>query len=121
MGIVHHATYLAYFEVGRVGWLRQRNLTFASFNDRGVHVAVVDARVLYRAPSRFDDLLLVETTLSKLGAVSIDYTYRIVRDETLIAEGSTRLACIDAHHKLLRLPADIRSSLLEGEAALAPS
>jgi len=115
MGVVHHATYLVYFEVGRVDWLRKRGITYADWTARGVQVPVVDAQVQYRAPSRFDDLLSIETTLTKLRTVSLDYTYRIRRGETPIAEGSTRLACIDQHHKLLRIPEAIRTALLAGE------
>ncbi len=112
MGVVHHATYLVYFEVGRVDWLRKRKITYADWTDRGVQVPVVDAQVQYRAPSRFDDLLSIETTLTKLRTVSLDYSYRILRGETLIAVGATRLACIDANHKLLRIPEEIREALL---------
>lgn len=117
MGVVHHATYLVYFEVGRVEWLRRRGITYADWTARGVQVPVASAELQYRAPSRFDDLLAVETTLAKLRAVSLDYTYRIVRpaDGALIAEGFTRLACVDARHKLLRIPEEIREALLAGE------
>ncbi len=117
MGIVHHATYLVYFEAGRVEWLRRRGITYADWTSRGVQVPVASAELQYRAPSRFDDVLSIETTLSKLRSVSLDYTYRITRDETLVAEGFTRLACIDASHKLLRIPEDIREALLAGEHA----
>jgi acyl-CoA thioester hydrolase len=117
MGVVHHATYLLYFEVGRVEWLRRRGITYAAFTDRGVQLPVVEATVQYRTSSRFDDLLTVETTLTKLRTVSLDYGYRIRRGETLIAEGSTRLAAIDAQHKLLRIPEGLRSTLLAGENA----
>ncbi len=115
MGIVHHATYLVYFEAGRVEWLRRRGITYAEWTARGVQVPVASAELQYRAPSRFDDVLAIETTLSKLRSVSLDYTYRIRREETLIAEGFTRLACIDAGHKLLRIPEEIREMLLRGE------
>jgi hypothetical protein len=40
MGIVHHANYLAYFEEGRVDWLRKRDLTYAAWAHRGVHRAI---------------------------------------------------------------------------------
>lgn len=119
MGIVHHATYLVYFEAGRVEWLRRRGITYADWTARGVHVPVASAEVQYRAPSRFDDVLAIETTLSKLRSVSLDYTYRILRGETLVAEGFTRLACIDAGHKLLRIPEEIRETLLRGESVPA--
>jgi acyl-CoA thioester hydrolase len=115
MGIVHHATYLVYLEAGRVEWLRRRGITYADWTARGVQVPVASVELQYRAPSRFDDLLSVETTLAKVRSVSLDFTYRILREQTLIAEGFTRLACIDASHKLLRIPEEIRDALLAGE------
>ena len=117
MGVVHHATYLVYFEVGRVEWLRKRGITYADWTARGVQVPVVEAQVQYRSPSRFDDVLSIESTLTRLRTVSLDYAYRIRRGATLIAEGSTRLASIDEHHKLLRIPEEIRTALLSGETA----
>lgn len=117
MGVVHHSNYLVYFEVGRVDWLRKRNITYADWTDRGVQVPVVDAKLRYRAPARFDDLLSIETTLTLLRNVSLDYSYRIVRGDAVLAEGSTRLACIDQHGKLLRMPEAIRELLLGGEVS----
>lgn len=117
MGIVHHATYLVYFETGRVEWLRRRGITYADWTARGVHVPVASAELQYRAPSRFDDVLALETTLTKLRSVSLDFSYRLVREQTLVAEGFTRLACVDAQHKLLRIPEEIREALLAGEIA----
>lgn len=116
MGVVHHSNYLVYFELGRVDWLRKRTITYAAWTDRGVQTPVASAELQYRAASRFDDLLVIETTLSKLRSVSLDYTYRIRRGETLIAEGRTRLACVDRDLKLLRIPAEIRTALLSGES-----
>lgn len=117
MGIVHHATYLVYFEAGRVEWLRRRGITYADWTARGVQVPVATASVQYRAPSRFDDELAIETTLAKVRSVSLDYTYRILRGATLIAEGATRLACIGPDNKLLRIPDEIRDALVAGELA----
>lgn len=116
MGIVHHSNYLVYFEAGRVEWLRRRGIDYAGWIARGVQTPVANAGLTYRTPSRFDDLLTVETTLARLRAVSLDYTYRVTRDGTLIAEGSTRLACTDAQGKLLRIPDDMRGALLGGES-----
>ena len=119
MGIVHHATYLVYFEAGRVEWLRRRGITYADWTERGVQVPVASAELQYRAPSRFDDVLTIETTLQDLRSVSLGYTYRIRRGDTLVAEGATRLACIDMNHKLLRIPEEIREMLLRGELPAA--
>lgn len=115
MGIVHHGSYLVYFEAGRVEWLRRRGVTYADWASRGVHLPVVEAHVQYRAPARFDDLLSIRTTLSDLRTVSMKFTYEIVRGETTIAEGWTRLGCIDAEHKLHRISEEMREVLLGGE------
>jgi acyl-CoA thioester hydrolase len=115
MGIVHHASYLLYFEAGRVEWLRRRGVTYAEWASRGVHLPVVEANVSYKTPARFDDLLIVETTLADLRAVSMKFTYSIRRDTTTLAHGFTRLGCIDAEHKLLKIPGYMRDVLLGGE------
>jgi acyl-CoA thioester hydrolase len=103
MGIVHHASYLLYFEMARVEWLRRRGVAYAAWAERGLHLPVVDAQIKYRAPARFDDELLVETTLGEMRAASIRFEYRIRRGEKVLVEGSTRLACVDASHSLKRL------------------
>ena len=103
MGIVHHASYLGYFEAARVEWLRRRNVTYRDWAARGLHLPVVDAALRYRAPAHFDDLLAIETRLSELRGVSMRFTYRILRGTTLLTEGSTRLAMVDANHQLMKL------------------
>ena len=116
MGIVHHGSYLVYFEAGRVEWLRRRGVTYADWATRGVHLPVVEAHVNYRAPSRFDDVLAVRTTLAELRIVSMKFTYEIRRGDAVIADGWTRLGCIDAEHKLLKMPESMREVLLSGES-----
>lgn len=115
MGIVHHGSYLVYFEAARVEWLRRRGVTYATWAASGVHLPVVEAHVNYQAPCRFDDILSVETTLSELRLVSMKFTYRILRDGKKIAEGFTRLGTVDAAHKLVRVSDEMRDVLLSGE------
>ncbi|HVJ90462.1 MAG TPA: thioesterase family protein [Labilithrix sp.] len=117
MGIVHHGSYLVYFEAGRVEWLRRRGVTYADWANRGVHLPVVEAHVGYKLPARFDELLAVETTLAELRAASMKFTYVIRRDGAPIADGWTRLACIDASHKPMRIPEYMRDVLLAGESS----
>ncbi len=115
MGIVHHASYLGYFEAARVEWLRRRGVTYAEWAARGVHLPVVDADLRYRMPAHFDEILEVETRLKELRGVSMRFSYRIVREGTLLTEGSTRLACVDAKHQLMRLEKWMSEILRKGE------
>ncbi len=117
MGIVHHGNYLAYMEAGRVDWLHKRGVTYASWAAGGRHLPVVDANVRYRAPARFDEILTIETSLVELRNVSLRFAYRILRDGTLLCEGSTRLACVDDAHKLQRFTDDMLASLVSAETA----
>jgi acyl-CoA thioester hydrolase len=115
MGIVHHANYLTYFEAGRVEWLRRRGVTYADWAQKGVHLPVVEAGVRYRAPARFDDELELETRLVQLKAISLRFEYRLCRGDALLAEGFTRLACLDGKHALQRIPEHMYVVLEGGE------
>lgn len=119
MGIVHHSNYLAYFEAGRVEWLRRRGVTYADWAAHGVHLPVVEANVKYRAPAKFDDVISIETRLVELRSVSLRFEYAMRRGEQLLAEGFTRLACIDDKHVLQRFPPHVIAALTSGEVAAA--
>ncbi len=125
MGIVHHSNYLAYFEAGRVEWLRRRGVTYADWASRGIHLPVVEASVRYRAPARFDDVLAIETHLVELRAASVRFEYRMERvgerqGETpeLLAEGFTRLACVNDRHMVTRFSGETLATF--GSAEIAP-
>jgi len=116
MGIVHHASYLSYFEAARVAWLRRRGVTYKTWAERGWHLPVVEANVRYRAPASFEDVLTVEVVLAELRSHSLRFAYRVTRGEALLADGETRLACVDASHELLRLPEPLVEVLMRAES-----
>ncbi len=122
MGIVHHSNYLAYFEAGRVEWLRRRGVTYADWAARGIHLPVVEASVRYRAPARFDDVIAIETSLVEIRAASLRFEYRMERlgepEPELLAEGFTRLACVNEHHAVQRFSRDVLATF--GSAEIAP-
>jgi acyl-CoA thioester hydrolase len=119
MGIVHHGSYVAYLEAARVEWLRRRGVSYASWAARGMHLAVVELALKYRAPVRFDDELDVEVTLAEMRAASVRFDYRVLRasDQLLCAEGSTRLACVDDRQGLRRVGPEIIEVLSRPESA----
>lgn len=114
MGIVHHSSYLLYFEAGRVEWLRDRGVVYGDWVDKGNHLPVVEAHLEYKSPARFDDVLTIETSLQELRAASFNFTYRVMKGTTLLALGSTRLACIDDKKGVIRIPEYMRDVILSG-------
>jgi acyl-CoA thioester hydrolase len=115
MGIVHHAAYLTYVEAGRVEYLRRRGADYLLLMERGFHMPVVEARLGYKRTARFDDELTVETRLGAVTRVTVRFDYGVFRDQELLVEGHTLLACVDDAHKPRRIPPDIAELLLRPE------
>jgi acyl-CoA thioester hydrolase len=112
MGVVYHANYLRYFEAGRNELLRQSGLRYRDVEERyGVFLPVVQAKVDYKAAGRYEDLLVVETELTKVGRASVRFGYRAVREGSVIATGHTTHACIDRAGRVVELPAELRAHL----------
>jgi acyl-CoA thioester hydrolase len=76
---VNNATYLTYFEVGRVEYLAAATgvaLPVPSFGAR-VSYILAEARVSFRAPARYGDILTVETRSAMIGRTSLTMDHRI--------------------------------------------
>jgi acyl-CoA thioester hydrolase len=107
MGVVYHANYLIWFEVGRVEFIRQLGLDYKSMErEEGCGIAVVDAHVRYRLPARYDDELIVRTQLEAARGAVIRFGYKIVRaaDGVLLCEGETVHVVVGADMKKRALP-----------------
>ena len=77
MGVVYHANYLIWFEVGRVEFIRQLGLDYKSMEQEdGCGIAVVQVDARYRAPARYDDELVIETRLLAARGAVIRFGYQ---------------------------------------------
>jgi acyl-CoA thioester hydrolase len=104
MGVVHHAVYPLWFEMGRTEMLRAAGGNYRDLEAAGVFLAVVRLETRYRRPARYDDLVRVRTTLRAAGPVKIEHTYEIYRGDELLAEGRTTLACLDRDGRARAIP-----------------
>jgi acyl-CoA thioester hydrolase len=107
MGVVYHANYLIWFEVGRVELLRQMGFSYRDMEEKdNCCIAVIDARCRYKAPARYDDEIIVRTQLEQMRESVIRFTYEVLRanDNTLLAEGDTTHVVVDMNMKKTRLP-----------------
>ncbi len=105
MSVVYYGNYLTYFEVGRVEYLREKNLPMSLVNQR-IHMPVVEAFVKYVKPAKLDDLLEVVSRVNERRRASFTFSYEI-RNEAreLVATGFTRHACWDpVTAKMIALP-----------------
>jgi len=111
MGVVYHANYLTWFEVGRTEWMRDFGRPYADLEAGGVRLAVIDVRARYHAPARYDEIVDVDTRLVKLTRLRVVFSYEIRRDETVLATGETTLAAIDANGRPARIPGGLIRAL----------
>lgn len=106
MGVVYHANYLVWFEVGRVELMRSWGLPHSLFEKRGIFVPVIEASARYLYPARYDDLLEVRTKMADLSAARTRFAYEIVRAEDghPICEGRTLHAFVNLAGRPVALP-----------------
>ena len=96
MGVVYHANYLVWFEVGRVEFIRQLGMDYKKMEQEdGAMIAVVEVSARYKAPARYDDELLVRTTLAGVRGSIVRFRYAVLRaasaleSEVILCEGET--------------------------------
>jgi len=96
-GIAHNASYLVWFEVARVEYLRAYAGGYQALRELGIEALVLESFCRYRVPARFDDPLHVHARCVDLRGARFRFEYAIVRDDgTLMADGWTAHACVDA-------------------------
>jgi acyl-CoA thioester hydrolase len=95
MGVANNAAYLAWFEVGRVEYLREIGHSYADVHSSGMDMVVVEAHVSYLRPLRFDDRFTVTCTCTSVRAATFTFSYELHDDHGLCTRGETRHACVD--------------------------
>ena len=107
MGLLHHANYFVYFEMGRTELLRQRGVSYRDLEDAGHLLVIIDLGCKFMRPAYYDDLLTLRTTVTRVTHVKIVHQYQVFRDGVLLAEGHSTLACVDRAGKPQALPAPV--------------
>lgn len=110
MGVVHHTVYPTWFEMGRTELLRSMGGCYRDLEEAGVFLVVVKLEVRYRQPARYDDVLMLETSLVRTTRAKIEHTYRLHRGSDLLVTGETTLACIDASGHVRELPESLTAT-----------
>lgn len=113
MGVVYHANYLAWCEVGRTELIRVRGRSYAEIEKLGVGLAVSEAALRFLAPARYDDRIRVTTTLTDVRSRSMAFAYVIRNADTgaTLVTATTSLIGLDRDGRIARLPQALRDAL----------
>ena len=109
-GVVYYARYLEWFEAGRTEILRMNGITYAELENEGYFAPVVEVKISYKAPPRYDDVVLLETEIANIGNSSIRFNYKVFKKEDmkLLAEGHTVNVFINKSMKPVPIPETIK-------------
>jgi acyl-CoA thioester hydrolase len=111
-GIVHNSNYFVWFEVARVEHLARYAGGYQRLRDLGVEAVVLETHIRYLEPARFDDRLVVHARCLDVKGARFRYEYAIERDGTLIADGWTAHATVDARTmRPTRVPSWLREAI----------
>ena len=111
MGVVYYANYLVWMEVARVEFCKALGFRYKDMEQEdGVLLAVVEAQCRYRYPARFDDEVIVETTVAEANSrlVAFQYEMRLADGERKLATGLTRHMFCNREMEPVRLPMKYR-------------
>lgn len=130
MGVVYHANYLVWFEIGRTEYCRARGFSYRDMEEsENAFLVVAESYCRYKAPAYYDDVLIVRTHITELRRRSLRFGYEIIResDGVVIAEGETGHVVTDADARVRSMPAGFAEMLLapplqpdEDEGELVP-
>src|SRR5687768_6188494 len=106
MGVVYHANYFMWFEIGRCELLRTVGRSYKEMEAAGIGLPVIEAHCKYKTPARYDDELQVVTRGRLLSRARVEFSYEILRpsDGAVNAVGTTMHAAINADGRPCRLP-----------------
>src|SRR4029077_1985468 len=115
MGVVYHANYLIWFEIGRTEFCRARGFSYRDLEeDENAFLVVAESYCRYKAPAYYDDELIVRTHITELRRRSLRFGYEIVRasDGQVVAEGETGHVITDSNGRVRSFPEGYAQRLL---------
>ncbi|AJD29735.1 MULTISPECIES: acyl-CoA thioesterase [Clostridium] len=100
MGVVHHSNYYPWFEIGRTEFTKATGMKYTDIENIGVMMPLTESYCKYMKPAKYEDEIIIETSIEKLTPVKIIFSYKIIKKENneLLAKGNTTQAFVDKNN-----------------------
>lgn len=89
MGVVYHANYLVWFEIGRTKFIEKLGFQYAEMEEYGVVSPVIDVKISFKKPIRYGNRAIVETWLENYDGLRTVYSYHIKNTNQEVAVSGT--------------------------------
>lgn len=108
MGIIHHSNYLRWFEEARIDFMEQMGLSYASLEQLGIMIPVLNISCIYKQPVRFNNSILIHSVISSFNGIKMSITYTITDEEDKItySTGETEHCFLNNSFKPVSLKRD---------------
>jgi acyl-CoA thioester hydrolase len=105
MGVVYHANYIVWMEVGRVEYFRSTGLRYRDIEHEGILLMVAEVHCRFRAPAHYDEEVTIRTSLSEADARMVRFDYELLgEDGRALATGYTKHVFCGRDRRPHRLP-----------------
>jgi len=112
MGVVHHANYIAWFELARTHLCHEMGLHYADIERRGYLLMVTGIEAKYRQGARYGETVQVSAKIDRLRSRGVRYVYEVHHGDRLLATGSSQHVWIDRETRNpTRLPEDLERGM----------
>lgn len=113
LGISYYGNYFSWFEAARTEYFRAIGILYTECEKRGYFLPVIEAQAKYFAPSTFDDLLIVRTSVSELKKSSMRFEYQILNKagQKLLTTGYTIHVFVDHSMRPVKMPKEINQAV----------
>ena len=109
---IYHSRYLDLLEAARGEFLRSLGMTVLEMQNRDAIFPVIEARLIYKAPARYDDLLTIEVCVTAVEKIRVNFGHRIINEQgKLLLEAETFHVCTSPAEKPKRLPEALAAKL----------
>lgn len=103
MGVVYHANYLNWFEIGRTEMIREMGMPYRTLEAKGLLLPVVEADLKFHQPARYDDSITILTRIAEYSSLRICFDNEIHRGCELLVSGRTRHVWLNREWKPVRI------------------
>lgn len=117
MGVVYHANYLVWCELGRTDLIRALGRPYAEIEGGGVALAVVEAALRFLRPARYDDVVRIVTSVGDMRSRVVTFAYELLRGDEVLCTASTTLVGMTRDGRSAVVPAELRHALEAFRAA----
>lgn len=111
-GVVYYANYLKFLEEARTEFFAERGVSVKDLSEAGTLFVVSRQEIDYKLPAFYGDTLQIETRISNIFGVRIEFDYEIKnQNNQIVSKAKTILVCVDKNLKPKVIPEEIRKSI----------